>query len=287
MRLRLPVPTRARLSGGSCNRIAMISTFIQGIGLYVLGLLAEAGGLWRLAMASLKRLFIGPFYGDPIRVRPTILLMVKAGYDSLPLAALIALLVGMIMALQSAQQLAEVGAISLMPNLVAASIIRELAPLLTAIIVAGRYGSAVAAELGTMKVSQEIDALTVMGFDTISFLVVPRLLALIISLPCLVLFADFVGISGGLIIAVGVLNLGANGYMQSTFETLGMEDLAMGLVKAVVFALIIALVSCQQGLKTEGGAEQVGQATTASVVHSIVLIIAADLFVTAIFYLKG
>lgn len=265
----------------------MISTFIQGIGRNVLGLIAEAGGLWQLARASLNRLFVGPFHGDPIRVRPTIFLMVKAGYDSLSLVALIALLVGMIMALQSAQQLAEVGAISLMPNLVAAAIIRELAPLLTAIIVAGRYGSAVAAELGTMKVSQEIDALTVMGLHPISFLVIPRLLALIISLPCLVLFSDFAGIFGGLIIAVGVLKLGASGYMQSTFDTLGMEDLAIGLVKAVVFAVIIALVCCQQGLKTEGGAEQVGRATTASVVHSIVLIIAADLFVTAIFYLKG
>ncbi len=265
----------------------MIKIFIGGVGHKVLGLLAEAGGLWQLARASLKRLLVGPFHSDPVRIRSTIFLMVKAGYDSLPLAALIALLTGMIMALQSAQQLTEVGAIGLMPNLVAASIIRELAPLLTAIIVAGRYGSAVAAELGTMKVSQEIDALTVMGLDTISFLVVPRILALIISLPCLVLFADFVGISGGLIIAVGVLNLGANGYMQSTFDTLGMEDLAMGLVKAFVFAVIIALVSCQQGLKTRGGAEQVGQATTISVVHSIVLIIAADLFVTAIFYLKG
>ena len=265
----------------------MINALIQGIGRNTLGLLAEAGGLWQLAGASLNRLFIGPFHGDPIRVRPTLSLMVKAGYDSLPLATLIALLVGMIMALQSAQQLAEVGAISLMPNLVAASIIRELAPLLTAIIVAGRYGSAIAAELGTMKVSQEIDALTVMGVNPIAFLVVPRFLALIISLPCLVLFSDFVGIFGGLMIATSVLNLGARAYMQSTFDALGMEDLAMGLVKALAFAIIIALVSCQQGLKTEGGSEQVGQATTASVVHSIVLIIAADLFVTTIFYMKG
>ncbi len=265
----------------------MISALIRGVGRNSLGLLAEAGGLWQLAGTSLNRLFIGPFQGDPIRFRHSTLLMVKAGYDSLPLASLIALLVGMIMALQSAQQLAEVGAISLMPKLVAASIIRELAPLLTAIIVAGRYGSAIAAELGTMKVSQEIDALTVMGVNPISFLVVPRLLALIISLPCLVLFSDFVGVTGGLMIAIGVLNLGARGYMLSTFDALGMEDLAMGLVKALVFALIIALVSCQQGLKTEVGAEQVGQSTTASVVHSIVLIIAADLFVTTIFFLKG
>lgn len=265
----------------------MVSQFIRGVGHNSLGLLAEAGGVWQLAVASVDCLFVGPFHGDRIRIRPTILLIVKAGYNSLSLSSLIALLAGMIMALQSAQQLGEVGAISLMPNLVASSIIRELAPLLTAIIVAGRFGSAIAAELGTMKVSQEIDALTVMGIHPISFLVVPRLLALAISLPCLVIFSDLVGIFGGLMIAVGVLKLGATGYMISTFDALQLQDVATGLVKSLIFAVIIGLISCRQGLKTQGGAEQVGRATTASVVHSIVLIIAADLFVTAIFYLKG
>ncbi|MFQ5779678.1 MAG: MlaE family ABC transporter permease [Nitrospiria bacterium] len=265
----------------------MVKDIVKAVGSNSLGILVEAGALWQLTATSLNRLLVGPFRGDRVRVRSTILQIVQAGYNSLPLVILISLLTGMIVALQSALQLDQVGATSLIANLVAASIIRELAPLLTAIIVAGRFGSAIAAEIGTMKVSQEIDALTVMGINPVSFLVVPRLLALVISLPCLVVFADLAGIIGGLVVAVGTLKFGAKGYMVNTLDALQLDDIATGLVKAVVFAGIIGLVGCQQGLKTSGGAEQVGHATTAAVVRSIVLIIAADLFVTALFYLKG
>ena len=265
----------------------MFKGVVRLVGSYSLGILTDAGVLWHLAAASLDRLLVGPFRGERLRFRAAIFQTVRAGYNSLPLVVLICFLVGMIVALQSAHQLQEVGATSLIADLVAASITRELAPLLTAIIVAGRFGSAIAAELGTMKVSQEIDALTVMGINPISFLVVPRLLALVISLPCLVIFADLVGIVGGLVVAVGALGLGARGYLVNTLDALQLEDIATGLVKAVVFAGIIGLVGCQQGLQTRGGAEQVGHATTASVVRSIVLIIGADLFVTALFYLKG
>ena len=192
----------------------------------------------------------------------------------------------MIVALQSAYQLQRMGAVNLVANLVAVIVTRELAPLLTAIVVAGRFGSAIAAELATMKVSQEIDALTVMGIDPVSFLVVPRVLALLISLPCLTVFADLVGILGGLVVAVGSLGLGMSAYVTDSVDALRLEDIVTGLVKAVSFAGIIGLVGCHQGLGTRGGAEEVGRATTASVVRSIVLIIAADLFVTALFYLK-
>ena len=260
---------------------------IRVIGSHSLAFFADAGALWRLAAATLNRVFVGPFQGDRLRVRSTIFQIVRAGYDSVPLVALVGVLVGMIVSLQSAEQLAEVGAVNLVADLVAASITRELAPLLTAIIVAGRFGSAIAAEIGTMRVSQEIDALTVMGINPISFLVVPRFLALVISVPCLVIFSDLVGILGGLVVAVGVLGLGAGGYLASSLDALQLEDIATGLVKAVVFAGIIGLVGCHQGLQTRGGAEQVGRATTLSVVRSIVLIIAADLFITAIFYTKG
>jgi phospholipid/cholesterol/gamma-HCH transport system permease protein len=172
-------------------------------------------------------------------------------------------------------------------SLVAISVTRELAPLLTAIVVAGRFGSAIAAELGTMRVSQETDALIVMGIDPVSFLVVPRLVALMITLPCLTVFADVVGILGGQLVAVTVLEMGVGGYAALTFDALVLEDILTGLVKSVAFAAIIGLVGCHQGMNTRGGAEEVGRATTASVVRSIVLMICADLFVTAIFFLRG
>ena len=138
-----------------------------------------------------------------------------------------------------------------------------------------------------MKVSQEIDALVVMGIDPAAFLVAPRILGLLIALPCLEMFANLLGILGGLTIAVNVLNLGASRYWVASLDALHFDDIFSGLAQTVIFALIIGLVSCNEGLRTHGGAEEVGQATTASVVRSILLIIAADLFVTALFYLKG
>lgn len=250
-------------------------------------LLAGTGSLWRLAMTASARLLIGPFQGERIRFRAIIDQGVLAGTRSLPLTAMVAVLTGMIMALQSAYQLQEMGAQDLVANLVAISVTRELAPLLTAIIVAGRFGSAIAAELGTMKVSQEVDALTVMGIDPIQFLVVPRLVALAICLPCLTIFSDVVGILGGMGVAVYGIGLNAGSYLSNTLQALVLEDVLAGLVKSFAFALIIGLIGCHKGLTTRGGAEEVGRSTTASVVHSIVLIIAADLFVTATFYVRG
>jgi phospholipid/cholesterol/gamma-HCH transport system permease protein len=162
-----------------------------------------------------------------------------------------------------------------------------MAPLLTAIVVTGRFGSAIAAEIGTMKVTQEIDALVVMGLHPVSFLVLPRLLGLLVTMPCLTVFADLVGIAGGQAVAVSVLGIGARRYTSLTLDALVLEDIFTGLVKAAAFAAIIGLVGCHEGLKTKGGAEEVGRSTTTAVVRSIVLIIAADLFVTALFYVSG
>ena len=222
-----------------------------------------------------------------MRLQAGIVQTARAGNGSLPLVALICFLVGMIMALQSAHQLRQLGAMDLVAGLVAISITRELAPLLVAIIVAGRFGSAVAAELGTMQVSQEIDALNVMGIDPVSFLVVPRLLALIAALPCLIVFADIIGILGGQTVATGLLGIGGDRYIALTLDALVLEDIYTGLVKGLAFATIIGLVSCHQGLSTRGGAEEVGRSTTASVVRSIVLVVGAGLFVTVLFYLKA
>jgi len=260
---------------------------IRAVGSATIDFLAETGQLWRLALDAFSRGLGRAPHGPRLRVRATISQCVRAGYDSLPLVALISLLVGMIIALQSAYQLEKLGAANLVSNLVAISVTRELAPLLVAIIVAGRVGSAIAAELGTMKVSQEIDALTVMGLDPISYLVLPRILALLVCLPALTVFADGIGILGGLLVAVGALDMGAAGFVAATVDALEVQDLTTGMVKSLAFALIIGLVGCHQGLATSGGAEEVGRATTVSVVRSIVLIILADLFVTAVFFVRG
>lgn len=265
----------------------MLSSLLASVNGYVGGLLADAGALWRLARAVVSRGLVGPFRGERIRFRATATQAVRAGSDSLPLVALICFLVGMIMALQSAYQLDQLGALDLVAGLVAVTMTRELAPLLTAIIVAGRVGSSIAAELGTMQVSKEIDALRVMGVDPVSFLVVPRLFALLLAVPCLTVFADVIGILGGQMVAVGLLEIGRERYVALTLDALVLEDIYTGLVKALAFATIIGLIGSFQGLATRGGAEEVGRSTTASVVRSIVLVIAADLFVTTVFYLRG
>jgi phospholipid/cholesterol/gamma-HCH transport system permease protein len=253
----------------------------------VLRQLAEAGRLWLLGAAACERLFVGPFRGKRLRLREAARQLARAGNESLPLVALIAALIGIILALQSAYQLRSFGAMHLVADLVAVSITRELAPLMTAILVAGRAGAAIASELGTMKVSEEIDALTVMGLDPVSFLVLPRLLALLVALPCLTLFADVVGILAGCAVSVAALGLSAGAYLSDSLSSLVLEDFWGGVLKALAFGGIIGLVACQQGLSTRGGAEEVGRSTTTTVVRSIVLIIAADLFVTALLYLRG
>ncbi len=249
--------------------------------------LADVGRLYRLAVQATVQAVAGPFRGQRFRWRASLEQMERSGLSSLPLVMLISFLVGMILALQSAYQLRQLGAQSLVPALVAVSVVRELAPLLTSILVAGRVGSAITAELGTMKVSQEIDALTVMGIDPVAALVVPRLLALTLAVPCLTLFGDTVGILGGGFVGQVVLGIPIATYMVDSLNALRLEDLLGGVLKATVFGAIIGLVGCHQGLSTRGGANEVGTSTTRAVVRSIVLIIFADLVVTAWLYLRG
>ncbi len=249
-------------------------------------LLADVGRHYLLATKVAERVFVGPWRGERVRLKETLVEVYRAGNESLPLVALISVLVGMILAMQSAYQLQQMGAERLVAQLVAVSVTRELAPLLTAILVAGRVGSAIAAELGTMKVSQEIDALTVMGIDPIGALVVPRLLGLMVAVPCLTLFADLVGILGGCGVATFLLGQSASGYLMDSVHALQLEDLWGSVLKAFTFGCIIGLVGCHQGLETRGGSGEVGRSTTGSVVRSIVLIIVADLFVTALLYVR-
>lgn len=262
----------------------MLGDALRQLGSWAVGFVTETAQVFHLALLAAERTFIGPFRGEAVRWKETGIQFLRAGNESLPLVTLISVLVGMILALQSAYQLRQLGAIELTADLVAVSVTRELAPLLTAILVAGRVGSAITAELATMKVSQEIDALTVMGLDPVPFLVVPRLIGLVVALPCITLCAELAGILGGCGVAVSALGLGAPGYLSDSLDALELEDLWGGTLKAFAFSGIIGLVGCHQGLSTEGGANEVGRSTTTSVVASIVLIIVADLYVTALLY---
>jgi phospholipid/cholesterol/gamma-HCH transport system permease protein len=210
-------------------------------------------------------------------------IMNRTGADAVPIVVLINFLIGFAMAFQSAVQLKQFGANIFVANLVGLAITRELGPLMTAIIVSGRSGAAFAAELGTMKVSEEIDALRTMGFGPLRFLVFPRLLALLLVIPVLTLFADLVGIGGGLLVGVLQLDLTITAYINQTVRAVGVWDVFQGVIKSGVFGLAIGLISCHQGLATSGGAEGVGRRTTAAVVTSLLAIIVIDAGFTMLF----
>jgi phospholipid/cholesterol/gamma-HCH transport system permease protein len=202
--------------------------------------------------------------------------MKKVGVDGLPIVALISFLLGLIMAFMSALQLKQFGANIYVASLVAVAMVRELGPIITAIIVAGRSGSAFAAEIGTMKVNEEVDALITMGFSPTRFLTIPKLLAAIFVVPILTGFSSFFAVIGGMI--VGVLGLGLTifTYVQQTMNAIEMFDVISGLIKSVVFAAFIAAIGCQRGFKVRGGAQAVGNATTSAVVSGIFLIVVID-----------
>ncbi|MDP6987919.1 MAG: MlaE family lipid ABC transporter permease subunit [Planctomycetota bacterium] len=211
----------------------------------------------------------------------------RAGADGAPIVLLIALLIGIITAYQAATQMHQLGADVFVPDLVALSITRELGPLITAIVVAGRSGAAIAAELGTMTVSEEVDALRTLRLDPVRFLVLPRVIALTLMLPLLTLLAEAVAIGGGLLITTAELEMTAGVYLRSTRDALDTWDIAGGLIKAVVFGALIALISCERGLATRGGAEGVGRSTTAAVVASLFSLIAADAVFTLLYNRLG
>jgi len=199
-----------------------------------------------------------------------------AGFDALPIIGLLSLLIGMVIAYQAATQLANFGANIFIVDLIGHSILRELGPMMVAIIVAGRSGSAYAAQIGTMKVSEEIDALRTMGVSPFEILVVPKMVALIVVLPLLTVYADVVGTLGGLLVAKFQLDVDAYSFLDRFDDTIQLSTFLFGVGKAPVFAIIIAMVGCYQGFRAEGSADSVGRHTTMSVVQSIFLIIIAD-----------
>ena len=206
-----------------------------------------------------------------------------AGFSALPIVGLLSFLLGIVVAYQGAEQLRRYGANIFVADLVGLSMLREFAPLITAIIVAGRSGSAYAAQIGTMAVTEEIDAMRTIGIAPIDLLVLPKILALLIALPLLTVYADVLGVFGGMIMARAQLGVGFEDFLERLLSAITLTDYLIGIGKAPVFAAIIAVVGCFQGFRTHGGADSVGRQTTRSVVQSIFLVIVADALFSIVF----
>jgi len=211
-----------------------------------------------------------------IRWRPILFNIRSAGFDALPIVGLLAFLLGIVVAYQGADQLRQYGANIFVADLVGLSMLREFAPLITAIIIAGRSGSAYAAQIGAMSVSEEIDAMRTLGIAPLDMLVLPKIIALLLVLPLLTVFADVLGVFGGMIMARAQLDVGFPEFLDRFTKAVSVTAYLIGICKAPVFAGIIAVVGCFQGFRAKGGADSVGRQTTRSVVQSIFLVIVAD-----------
>jgi len=254
------------------------------IGRKIIAIVTQTGEVFILFSKTLFWLFLGPFKRKFVR-RPNIFnQMVFVGIRSLPIVFFVALFTGVVIAMQSAYQLSKLGATIYVAGLVSVSLARELGPVFTALVVTGRVGAAITAELGSMKVTEQIEALDTLALDPVRFLVVPRFLALLVMLPVLTVMSDIFGMIGGFIVGVFSLKINPFLYVSTSFKLLEGKDLLTGFFKSAVFAIIISMVSCYKGLTTSGGAEGVGKSTTTSVVTSFILIILADCILTAIFY---
>jgi len=221
---------------------------------------------------------------DRVRASAVVEQMVRIGLESLGIVGLISLLVGLTVALQSAYQLRQFGANIYIADLVGVAMTREMGPLMTAILLAGRSGSSISAEISTMVITEEVDALKTMGIPPVRHLVVPRFIGISLTQPLLTIMADVLGILGGFIIAVTYLEIGASSFIDQLIGALELKDVITGLIKSVSFAWIIVFVGAHRGFRVHGGAEGVGIATTSSVVQSIFMVIAADAFFSLIFY---
>jgi phospholipid/cholesterol/gamma-HCH transport system permease protein len=252
--------------------------------------LAAAGSLVEmLTFLGDATLTFSKLVGRQVRYRRSDLLVLvqQAGAEALGIVTLISFLVGLILAFVGAAQLEQFGAAVYVANLVGVAMVRDVGALMTAIVMAGRSGAAYAAELGSMKVTQEIDALTTMGISPLEFLVIPRVLALFLMMPLLTIYADFLGILGGAFVGLTMLDLSFTTYMQQTADAFGLNDLIGGLFKAAVYGILIALAGCLRGMQSGTSSSAIGVATTSAVVTSIVLIISACGAFAVIFYALG
>jgi phospholipid/cholesterol/gamma-HCH transport system permease protein len=264
-----------------------IKTILGNIGRAIINVYDHTVKVCMLLADTLKWIITGPLKNKFVKSHFIFAQMVFAGVESLIITFFVAMFTGIVIAMQTAPQLATFGGTIYISSLVAISIARELGPVLTALVVAGRVGSAMTAELGTMKVSEQIEALETIALNPVRFLVVPRFIALVVMLPCLTIIADFAGMIGGFIVGVFNLHLDPNLYIDVTFRFLKAKDIMTGLVKSLVFAIIISMIGCYKGLNTTGGAEGVGKSTTQSVVLSFILIILFDCILTGIFFFSN
>jgi phospholipid/cholesterol/gamma-HCH transport system permease protein len=236
-----------------------------------------------LSGKALRNIFRSPHYGADI-----ILQMDTIGVGSIPIVTLVGAFSGAVMALQMAQALKDYGQVGRTGQIVSITLVRELGPVLTSLMVAGRNASGIASELGSMKVTEQIDAMRALGTDPVQKLVTPRMIATAFMLPLLTIISDFVGMMGGWAIAAWVLDIGSKQYWNSAWQALTLSrDIPEGLIKPFVYAFIIALIGCFYGLRTTGGTQGVGRATTQAVVVSIVFIFVVDLLITKIFVHQG
>ena len=265
---------------GAPTSLERIGMFARDTALQLFETLAFIGEVARSAFRSVSR---------PARIRwKTVLYNVRtAGFDALPICGLLCFLMGIVIAYQGATQFRRYGANIFVADLVALAMLRELSPILTAIIVAGRSGSAYAAQIGTMKVTEEIDALRTVGIAPIELLVLPKILALVIALPLLTVYADVLGVVGGMVMARSELGVSYPDFIDRVQHALRLSDFLVGIGKAPVFAAIIAVVGCFQGFQVAGDAESVGRRTTISVVQSIFLVIVVDSLFSVVFNFLG
>lgn len=256
---------------------------LGGIGARAEGVLAYLGALAALVGASLRALLFSRLKRGRSAQRAVHQAMM-VGVRAVPIITLITFFVGVIIALQGAYGLQRLGAMHLVAGLVAISITRELGPLVTAIVVIGRSGSAFAAEIGAMRVTEELDALKTMALDPVAFLVTPKLAAMMVMMPCLAIWSDLMGVTGGALFGVTGADFTLGSYFIATREALVLRDITTGLVKSLVFGMVITAVGCHEGFSTGAGAEEVGRSTTSAVVISILLVVLIDLAFTYLFY---
>jgi phospholipid/cholesterol/gamma-HCH transport system permease protein len=254
---------------------------LQPIGRTMLAFMTATGRLSMFTAISLSHCFRPPLY-------PRLILrqMVEIGFYSLPVVGLTAIFTGMVLALQSYTGFARFSAESAIPNVVIVSITRELGPVLAGLMVAGRVGAAMAAEIGTMRVTEQIDALDTLATNPFKYLVAPRLIAGVTMLPLLVLVADTIGVFGGYLVSTAKLGFNPSTYIQNTIDFMEFQDVFSGVVKAAVFGFIITLMGCYNGYTSKGGAQGVGMATTNAVVSASILILSTNYLITELFFAR-
>ncbi|MBQ2885505.1 MAG: ABC transporter permease [Alphaproteobacteria bacterium] len=253
--------------------------FLRALGKPLVKFLSSLGDLTVFMLKSLYHCFVPPFYFRLIFKQ-----LLDIGFYSLPVVGLTTIFAGMVIALQSYSGFATVGAESMVASVVLISVTRELAPVLSALMVAGRIGAAMAAEIGTMRVTEQIDALTTLSTNPFKYLVAPRVWAGFIVMPILVLIGDVIGIFGGYVVGVYKLGFNASNYINATINDLEALDITTGVAKAAVFGFIISLMGCYNGYKSRGGAQGVGNATTNAVVSSSILILIFNYLITEMFF---